>query len=106
MNKHKFISLFSLYEGGFRGRVILRIYRNGTINERGGLKVDNHRLVEAKRTAKKRELGFHLISLVHEGCGYHHVNFNDVVAIPLDIHAAISHTLLDGSAFNLEGVLG
>lgn len=107
MNKEKTFLLFSFYENGCRVEIQARIYRNGTFHNKGNINIDpEHSLKTAKNAAKKRGLGFHLISLVHEGRGFHHVNRNDVVCIPKDRHAAIPHRLSDGSALRLEGVIG
>lgn len=51
----------------------------------------------------KRELSFHPISLIHDGCIWHHVNRNDVVACHPYIHTHVSHKCGDGK---IEGVLG
>lgn len=58
-----------------------------------------------KANAKHRKLGFHQISL-SLSCEFdwHHVNENDVVAMPRWIHEIISHKVGDGN--KLEGVLG
>ena len=62
-----------------------------------------------KRDIKKRkrragELGFHPISFpLNVSFEWHHVNKNDVVAIPRVIHRSVSHICGDGK---LEGVVG
>ena len=55
------------------------------------------------RDRRKREFGFHPISLLHDGCIWHHVNKNDVVACPSYIHTHVGHKCGDGK---IEGILG
>lgn len=107
MNKEKSFYLFSLYENGCQVSIQTRIYRNGTFHNKGSMNIDQkNSLNAAKYAAKKRGMGFHLISLIHMGMGFHHVNERDVVCIPKNIHAACSHRISDGSAMRLEGILG
>ena len=64
------------------------------------------KIAVAKSQAKrKRNLGFHPISFPIIGVPFdwHHVSRRDVVAIPRDIHRAVSHVCGDGK---LEGVIG
>ena len=95
MNKTKTFSLFSFYENGCQIRIQVVIERSGAFRNTGRINIDReHSLKSAIRSAKRRVLGFHLISLVHEGMGFHHINERDVVCIPKDIHMAMSHCLL------------
>lgn len=53
---------------------------------------------------RRRKLGFHKISLpLNCEFDWHHVNENDIVAMPRWIHRAISHKLKENE---LEGILG
>lgn len=57
-----------------------------------------------RQNAKRRNKGFHCISFpLSVPFDWHHVNENDVVAIPRCIHKAIKHVCGDGK---LEGILG
>ena len=56
-------------------------------------------------TRRQRNLGFHKISFSLEAeFDWHHVNKNDVVAIPRWIHREIRHKLSEKN--NLEGIIG
>ncbi|MCK4260600.1 MAG: hypothetical protein KAX49_16605 [Halanaerobiales bacterium] len=65
---------------------------------------ENWREICQKSNSKRRELGHHKISFPLEvEFDWHHVNKNDIVAFPRDIHQNISHKLGEN---DLEGVLG
>ena len=59
-----------------------------------------------RQTMKRRKRGWHKISFGFQGCVWHHVNENDVVACVEKIHQKFSHSVKDGSALRIEGVLG
>ena len=63
-----------------------------------------HKKDTKKCNYKRRNLGFHPISLpLNVPFDWHHVNKRDVVATPRHIHRVISHVCGDGK---IEGVLG
>jgi len=64
------------------------------------------RVVIKECNRRRRDLGTNPISFMHAGCHWHHVNVNDVVACPSHIHDHFYHSLKDGSALRIEGVLG
>ena len=107
MNKTKYLPLSSFFENGCRIQIRARICNNGTFLNKSRIDIDcNHSLNASKRAAKKRGLGFNLISLPFEDCGFHHVNRNDVVAIDKYTHRMFDHSLNDESALKIEGVIG
>ena len=70
---------------------------------------ENQKSARNKSRYKRKNLGFHMISFECLNCHWHHVNSDDVVACPADIHNKCFHSL-DGrfgiKADKLEGVLG
>ena len=58
---------------------------------------------------KRRGRGSHWLSFEHPGCVGHHINKNDIVACPKEIHEKTNHSIsgIAGMlARKLEGVLG
>ena len=49
-----------------------------------------------KHYSKRRGLGFNPLNEPFKGCVVHHINFNDVIYIPKEIHQSISHCLKTG----------
>ena len=106
-------SYFVLSTKEQRNKSKRRYYKNHKVEFRKSLekyhKTEKGKKVRSetvkKANAKHRELGFHQISLLLN-CEFdwHHVNENDVVAIPRWIHEKNPHKLGDGN--KLEGILG
>ena len=104
MTKTRTFSLFSFYEEGKRIQIQVRVYRSGSFESKGKINImwNPGYLMHAK----ERGLRFKPLSFWHEGCDFHHINKENVIAVPAWIHEAIQHTLKDGTALRLEGVLG
>ena len=107
---------FILMSGRVEGSgwaVRMRITRTGGFQSKGDISVMGKvrksiikRKNRRQRARRRRNFGFHMISYEHENCAWHHVNRNDVVAVPRLIHERFQHSLIDGSALKLEGVIG
>lgn len=69
----------------------------------GSGSVEDRRRWAVESNATYRGLGSRRISLEHEGCQWHHVTRECIVAMPAHIHSKISHKLGENK---LEGVIG
>lgn len=101
-----FTLLSGIIKGNHRWRVHCRIQENNSFHNKGYFVLIPN---EIENAAFNRGLGFHKISLWHEGCVWHHVNKRDVVATPKRIHAISAGFSQKGDKFNhrsLEGILG
>ena len=109
MNKTRSFTLISgIVNGEFLWSIETQICQNGSFHAKGFMKLRGN---YAKMMAFKRSLGFHKISFWHEGCVWHHVNKNDVVATPEYIHTISSgwvgsKKITSIQHKQLEGVLG
>jgi hypothetical protein len=56
----------------------------------------------ARRQAKKRKLGFIPINKCFVGCEVHHINQNDVIYIPKELHQSVHHNIWTGK--NMEKI--
>ena len=50
---------------------------------------------------RQRGLGFHPLNKWFEGAEAHHINFNDVVYIPREVHRSVSHNVWTGRNMGL-----
>ena len=48
------------------------------------------------KNKRERNLGFNPLNKWFEGCKAHHINFNDVICIPKELHKSIPHCLETG----------
>lgn len=69
----------------------------------GSGSVEDRQRWAVESNATCRGLGSRRISLEHEGCQWHHVTRDCIVAMPAHIHSKISHKLGENK---LEGVIG
>ena len=63
---------------------------------------ERKREINRKHMHKRhRNLGYNPLNKWFEGCEAHHINFNDVIYIPKEIHQGIRHNLLTGKNMTL-----
>ena len=95
---------FMKTEKGKAGSLIYGRTEKGKAGYARYRKTEKGKIRTRKVEARRRDLGFHPISLpLDVPFDWHHVNKNDVVAIPREIHKAVFHICGDGK---LEGIIG
>lgn len=105
---YKILTQFSGREEGAFFQIRVDIYPNGTFKGKSHIILWTKSMVREKTRKQqysRRGLGFHKISFKHSGCIWHHPKPDIIVACPENIHKQ-SHSLDNGSALKLEGVLG
>ena len=82
-----------------KGRTISAewLARLGAANWKGGREV-----TQRKHDAKRRTLGFLPMNTWFEGCEGHHINNNDVIYIPKEMHKGVKHDIWSGR--NMEQI--
>ena len=58
--------------------------------------------MDKRKNARRRKLGFNPINEHFEGGEWHHINKNDVVCIPVELHRSVPHNLKTGK--NMEEI--
>lgn len=106
MKKTKTIILFSLYEDRYRFRIQLRVTRSGALRGSANIVIDDNTITRGRNRDKARGFGFKAISFRHPETEWHHIDKERVVSCPAWIHNEIPHSIEDGSALRLEGILG
>lgn len=98
---------YEIYRKTEKAKEIKRIYQQSKSFKRVKKrynKSEKGKITIKKQNSRRRNKGFNCISFpLSIPYDWHHVNENDVVAIPRNIHKAIPHKCGDGK---LEGVLG
>ena len=62
---------------------------------------ERQREIWKKGNHKRRGLGSNVLNEPFEGCEGHHINFNDIICIPREIHKSIWHNLSTGKNMGL-----
>lgn len=57
---------------------------------------NERRIARLKSNVKRCALGFHPLNSWFPGCEGHHINPNDVIYIPVDLHKSVDHNIWTG----------
>jgi len=70
-------------------------------------KTEKGKLKTRRMDAKRRRLGFNIVyeNIIDESSVWHHINDNDVIAVPKDIHSHFNHCSTDVHRENLIPII-
>jgi len=84
-----------------------RVLNKEKINEhqRQYLKTPAGKETDKRHYSKRKNLGFNPLNNYFDGLDAHHINENDVIYIPKDLHRSIYHNLRTGKNMNIINTL-